>query len=360
MDDQKQELIDWLRFLSLEFSASKAKSLLDQFGTPGAILAASRGRLREQAGLRPADIEAIRNAAQWEPTSLPYFEKGKMRLIKLHAPDYPASLQALEDPPVALFVRGNFRESDRFGVAIVGTRRASPYGRMVAERLSHDLAQAGLTIISGGAAGIDTIAHQATLAAGGRTIAVLGSGLDVPYPPSNHALFERIASQGVLVSEFPPGSPPDSWRFPVRNRLIAALALAVVVVEAPEESGALITARIAAEIGREVFVVPGNVDNPNMVGSHRLIKDGATLIESAQDVLEALGVQSAPKPSRELPLLSATQEKLLNILSLQPKHLDMLAREAQLPIHQVQIEVTTLELLGLARRMPGGAFVRVL
>jgi DNA processing protein len=262
---------------------------------------------------------------------------------------------------MALFVWGELQERDRFAVSIVGTRNPSSYGRMVAERLARDLSEAGLTIVSGGALGIDSASHRAALEAGGRTIAIIGSGLGRLYPAENRRLFERIAEQGAVISQYPYMAEPDAWRFPVRNQLIAGWGLGTVVVEAPEASGALITARLAAEYGREVFAVPGNIDNPKAKGCHQLIKDGATLIDSAQDVLDALGVQTQPRErAPTLPVLTEAQERLLNALTLQPQHLDALARTVQLPVQQVQVELTMLEMLGLARRMPGGTFVRVL
>jgi DNA processing protein len=356
----KENLQAWLKFLSLEFSASKFGTLLQHFGSPEAVLEASENELKEVAGIRPVDIVAIETAARKEMPVPPVLERGEIQLLTWDDPDYPIVLRDLPDPPVALFVKGEIEERDRFGIGIVGTRQATAYGRMVTERLAHDLSDAGVTIISGGAAGIDTVAHRTAVHLEARTIAVLGSGLNTPYPPQNRVLFDQIAKNGAVVSEFLPDSPPDPWRFPVRNRLIAALGMAVLVVEAPEASGALITARLATEIGRDVFAVPGSIDNLQVKGCHQLIKDGAGLVESAQDILDALGVQRSPQKQTALPVLTEPQEQLLQALSLQPKYLDNLARETRMPVHLVQVELTNLELMGLARRMPGGTFVRVL
>ncbi len=358
----RAELEAWLRLLNLEFSPGKLRALLTRFGGDASgVLSATPAEWREVPGMREADVQALMRAVQ-EPCPIPpAIADGSVQLVLERDPRYPASLREQPDSPVALFVWGTLQERDRFAVSIVGTRAPSSYGRMVAERLARDLSEAGLTIVSGGALGIDSAAHRAALESGGRTIAIIGSGLGRLYPTENRRLFERIATQGAVISQYPYEAEPDAWRFPVRNQLIAAWGLGTVVVEAPEASGALITARLAAEYGRELFAVPGNIDNPKAKGCHQLIKDGAMLIDSAQDVLDTLGVQHQPRePTASLPVLTEAQERLLNALSLQPQHLDTLARATQLPIQQVQVELTMLEMMGLARRMPGGTFVRVL
>ncbi|MCS7208379.1 MAG: DNA-processing protein DprA [Fimbriimonadales bacterium] len=358
----KEALTAWLRLLSLEFSANKLRSLLERFGDPERALSASASALREVGTLREADIAAIERAAHAPVTIPPLLESGDARLIVASDPDYPRPLEILPDPPPALFVWGELQERDRFAVGVVGTRRPSAYGRMVAERFTRDLCEAGLTILSGGALGVDTVAHRTALEAGGRTVAILGSGLGNLYPTENRALFRRIAeSGGAVISEYFWDAAPDAWRFPVRNRLIAAWGLGTLVVEAPEASGALITARLAGEYGREVFAVPGSIDNPKSKGCHALIKDGAQLAESAEDILNALRISSEPRERAPvLPVLTELQEKLLNALDLEPRHVDALARLVGLPVHVAQAELTMLEMQGLARRMPGGAFVRVL
>ncbi|MCX7924328.1 MAG: DNA-processing protein DprA [Fimbriimonadales bacterium] len=358
----REELEAWLRLLSLEFSANKLRALLERFGDPDSVLSARMEALREVPGMREADVAAIERvagAAMRLPTLL---ETGDAQLIVMGKPDYPRLLEVLPDPPPALFVWGELQERDRFAVSVVGTRRPSAYGRMVAERFTRDLCEAGLTIVSGGALGVDTVAHRAALEAGGRTVAILGSGLGSLYPAENRTLFRSIVeSGGAVISEYPWDASPDAWRFPVRNRLIAAWGLGTLVVEAPEASGALITARLAAEYGREVFAVPGSIDNPKSKGCHALIKDGAALVEYAEDILNTLKIQTDPRErTLSLPILTETQEKLLGALDLEPRHVDVLARAVGLPVHVAQAELTILEIQGLARRMPGGAFVRVL
>ncbi|GIV09162.1 MAG: DNA processing protein DprA [Fimbriimonadales bacterium] len=359
----QEELRAWLKLLSLEFSANKLRALLERFGDPEGVFGARAESLREVAGMREADVAAIERIAQ-TPIELPeLLEWGEAQLLIAGVSDaYPRPLEILPDPPPALFVWGELHERDRFAVGVVGTRKPSAYGRMVAERFTRDLCEAGLTIVSGGALGVDTVAHRTAVEAGGRTVAILGSGLGNLYPSENRALFRRIAETGgAVVSEYAWNAAPDAWRFPVRNRLIAAWGLGTLVVEAPESSGALITARLAAEYGREVFAVPGSIDNLKSKGCHALIKDGAALADRADDILNNLKIQTEPRQQTpNLPLLTETQEKLLAVLDLEPRHLDALARQLGMPVHTVQAELTMLEMHGLARRMPGGAFVRVL
>jgi DNA processing protein len=358
----REELCAWLRLLRLEFSPSKVRALLERFGDAEGVLRAPADALREVAGMREADVVAIERVAR-EPVEIPaLLESGEARLVLESDPDFPRPLVGLPDIPPALLVWGELQERDRFAVGVVGTRQPSAYGRMVAERFTRDLCATGLTIVSGGALGIDTVAHRTALEAGGRTVAILGSGLGSLYPAENRALLRRIAeSGGAVVSQYAWDAAPDPWRFPVRNRLIAAWGVGVLVVEAPAQSGALITARLAAEYGREVFAVPGSIDNPKSKGCHALIKDGAALAESAEDILSTLKIAAAPRERAEsLPLLTEVQEKLLSALDLEPRHVDALARQVGLAVHVAQAELTMLEMQGLARRMPGGAFVRVL
>ncbi len=358
----RDELCAWLRLLRLDFSPNKLRGLLERFGDAVSVLSAPASALREVSGVREADVAAMERVAR-EPMELPApLESGEARLVLETDADFPRPLIGAPDIPPALLVWGELQERDRFAIGVVGTRQPSAYGRMVAERFTRDLCEAGLTIVSGGALGVDAVAHRTALEAGGRTIAILGSGLGSLYPAENRALFRRIVeSGGAVVSQYAWDAPPDQWRFPVRNRLIAAWGLGVLVVEAPEQSGALITARFAAEYGREVFAVPGSIDNPRSRGCHALIKDGAALAESAEDILSVLKIASEPRErAASLPLLTEVQEQLLSALDLEPRHVDALARQLGLAVHVAQAELTMLEMQGLARRMPGGAFVRVL
>lgn len=304
-------------------------------------------------------------------------------VVTYRDPSYPANLLPLPDAPPLLFVRGALMPDDRFSVAIVGSRRATLYGREQANRFAQAFAERGLCVVSGGAAGIDTAAHQGSLAAGGRTIAVLGCGVDVDYPAINRTLFTRIAERGgAVISEFPMGTKPEPWRFPTRNRIIAGIARGTLVVETPEDSGALITARNAAEYGREVWVVPGPVDSGRSRGGHKLVQDGASLADAPDDVLLALGLtpQEAPHPKDTLqPALSIEDTRppttpgpphlipagltpdeaaLLAHFDLSPKHLDEASAPAGLSAPQATVAATLLEMKSLLRRLPGNLFVR--
>jgi DNA processing protein len=279
---------------------------------------------------------------------------------------YPALLAAMEAPP-HLWVRGTLVPEDALAIAIVGTRRASAYGVAVAERLGFDLAARGMTVVSGLARGIDTAAHRGALAAGGRTLAVLGSGIDVIYPPESRALAEEIAAHGALVSQFPPGTAPLAWRFPARNRTLAALVLGVVVVEAPERSGALITASQAGELGREVFAVPGQITSPASQGSNALIQDGAKLIRSWQDVVQELPDEwrravRAPSPGAELdpPAADSDEARVLALLSAdEPQHIETLITRAGCGPGRVAAALLELELDGRVRQLDGQRWITI-
>jgi DNA processing protein len=355
----------WLRLSKLELVPRKAADLLERFRSPEAVFAAGEAELREVEGLTDRAIERVLGP---EPADLDddlaVLREMGVRLLTLRDEDYPANLRQVYDPPVVLYVRGELHEADRFSIAIVGSRRASIYGKTMAERIAKDLANRGLTIVSGGARGVDASAHKGALSTGGRTIAVLGCGIDVCYPTEHKELFNRVAESGALISEFPPGTVPEGWRFPTRNRIISGLALGALVVQAPSDSGALITARFAAEQGRDVFVLPGNVDDIRNEGSHELIRDGAVLIASAEHILGALGIGADDQQKRQLAFafdsLTADERRLVEILSLQPKHVDQVIQESEMPAPQVTGTLTLLEMKGIIKRVPGNAYVRSL
>lgn len=278
-------------------------------------------------------------------------------VLTLDDPDYPALLREIPDPPPVLYIKGCFIESDQWAVAFVGTRHATMYGRDMAAQLVDSLVQSGITIVSGLALGIDGAAHKAALQAGGRTIAVLGSGIDRVYPTEHARLAEEIASRGVLVTEFPPGTPPDGKNFPIRNRIISGLSLGVVVVEAPEASGALLTADRAAEQGRDVFAVPGNVTLRNSLGTNRLIQSGAKLVITAEDILDELNLTHPSVETRtrlrEIVPSDPVEAVLVQHLSDSPLHIDDLCQLCGLPITQVSSTLALMELKGLVRRLEG-------
>jgi len=355
-------LVDWLSLKAVPGIGNRLfLNLLQCFGDPGKVLSASREELLQVEGVSgplAANIEAHRTPKEVETDIAQARERG-VKVITFSDAEYPQLLRHIHDPPPVLYVQGRV-ESDSPNVAIVGSRHATPYGREVTERLSADLARCGLTIVSGMAIGIDTAAHTGTISAGGKTIAVLGCGLDIVYPAQNRELFYQIAETGAVITEFPFSTPPEAHNFPRRNRVISGLSLGTVVVEATQRSGSLITARLAAEQGREVFAVPGSIASFKSMGTHRLIKQGAKLVEHAQDVIEELNM--APQTSiaevkDERPIDLTTEEQtILCELSPYPVHIDRLIRRLPLPPAQVSGLLLQLELKGLVTQSPGKFF----
>lgn len=268
--------------------------------------------------------------------------------------EYPVALGEIPDPPVRLYVRGRPLDNAP-AVAVVGTRRATSYGLEVGEWLAGELAAAGMTVVSGMAKGIDAAAHRGALAAGGTTVAVLGSGLDACYPRCNRSLRKRILEAGTLVSEYPPGTPPLGFHFPVRNRIIVGMTMGVVLVEAPPAGGAMITARLAAELDRELFAVPGPIHSVASLGPHAMLRQGARLAGSAEQVLADLGVLHSP-PDPDQAQLPADQRRVLDALEAQPLLLDVLARRARMPASTAAAVLVGLELAGLVTRHVGGRY----
>ena len=292
-----------------------------------------------------------------------------MAVLALGDPAYPMRLRTIPDPPPVLFVRGALDASP--AVAIIGSRRATPYGLAAAARLAADLAMARVTVISGLARGIDGAAHQAALDGGGRTIAVLGCGADVAYPPEHRALAGAIAASGALVSEFAPGTPPLRGHFPRRNRLISGLALGVVVVEGMEDSGALVTVDYALDQGREVFAVPGSIFSRHSRAPHELLRQGARVVESAADVLHELGLAAAPERSGQVEGAGAGQPddhrsgadretRLLSLLESGPRSRDDIVTVSGWPAGDVAALISMLEIRGLIRTLPGQMVMRTL
>jgi len=275
------------------------------------------------------------------------------------SPDYPSLLMNIPDPPPVLYVKGELLPHDEWALAVVGTRRATVYGREATRTLVSGLAPVGITIVSGLARGIDTHAHQIALDAGGRTVAVLGSGVDIIYPAQNRKLAQRIVDNGALVSEYPLGTKPEGGNFPRRNRIISGLSLGVLVIEGSERSGAIITADYAAEQGREIFAVPGNILNRNSDGPNRLIQQGAKLVTTVGDVLEELNLTMVAEQveAREIIPDNEAEAVLLNHLSSDPVHVDELGRVAGLPINEVASTLTLMELKGKVRQVGGMHYV---
>jgi DNA processing protein len=372
-----------------------SRRIIDRAGDVEAACAADAKVLREVEGIGTAKAHkiqrAIREAAGAVDAEMARAAAAGVRIV---CPDdgetYPVLLRSIPDPPVVLYVKGAPEPRDLNAVAIVGSRRCTYYGREQAERFAALLAGAGFTVISGGARGVDSAAHRGALAEPrGRTIAVLGSGLDVAYPPENAGLFEQIARRGLVVSEFPLGTPPNKENFPRRNRIVSGMSRGVLVVEADVRSGALITARQAVEDhGRPVFAVPGRVDNPQSAGPHKLIREGAVLVENLDDIVHALdplpqeatepglfasvaemiaGAEPEPseEPSRASPVeslpadgLSERQRSILSEMGTDPAAVDVLIGRTSLPAHVVLQELTFLSLKGRVKRVDGQTYVR--
>lgn len=333
-------------------------SLLRVFGEPRAVFSAGQGDL-ECAGLKPELAKAIRQFDGWAAIDreLVRAERAGAVLVTWNDVHYPPLLRQIHDPPPFLYMMGNLHPADVLSVAVVGSRHPTSYGLRMARELSTGLVQFGLTIVSGLARGIDAAAHWAALKEGGRTIAVLGSGLDVLYPPEHKALAQRVATQGALLTELAMGAQPDAENFPTRNRIISGITRGTVVVEAAEKSGSLITAHLAAEQGREVFAVPGPVGERSR-GTHRLIRNGAKLTESALDVIEEIAPQlvtrRGPAPRQfELPLQA---EPLVELLRAAPLHIDELIARSGQPATQVLSTLLDLELQGVVQQLPGKCF----
>jgi len=337
------------------------RNLLDQFKDPQRVFAASSRDLATIEGIGEKTIKAIKDfpAQEIGENELSKAERLGVSILTVGDQSYPRNLLQIYDHPPLLYVRGKLREKDSLGVAIVGSRKGSPYGRVVTKRICKELSSAGVTVVSGMARGIDTIAHLGALEAGGRTIAVLGCGVDIVYPPENKKVFFDIIDHGAVVSEFPLSTPPEGKNFPRRNRIISGLSLGVVIVEATADSGSLITAFHALEQGRDVFAVPGNVDVATSQGTNRLIKQGAKLVEGVHDIMTEIFPQYEGNAlDEEPPVLSDAEKNVFQLLSHTPMHIDEISRMSQMEINRVSIILLDLELKGLVSQLGGKMFVR--
>ncbi len=352
----------WIGFNKVSgIGAARLAALLEHCGSAEAAWRAPL-RTLQQAGLDKRSIENLvkaRNQLDLE-LELHRVRQAGVQVITWLDAGYPANLKELENAPPLLYVRGELDDADSWAIAIVGTRRASVYGREVARTIAQDLAAAGVTIVSGLALGIDTIAHKVAVEAGKRTIAVLGSGVDQIYPGENRNLAARIAANGAVISEYPLGTRPEAGNFPPRNRVISGLSKGVVIVEAPRRSGALITARFAAEQGRDVFAVPGNILNPGSAGCNELIQQGAAPLLSAQDVLTQLNFEHliSRQHAQRLAPADPQEARILEYLTQEPRHVDDIVRQAAMPPPQVASLLTMLELKGFVRQVGAMSYVR--
>ena len=340
------------------------RKLVNHFGSPEHVLSASPKELKDVGGLSDKVITEIASFP-WQEHAEREIENAKnagVAVITADDPAYPAALRNTPDPPLFLYVKGLLLLEDANAVAIVGTRKPTHYGMTVTNRIASELASAGLTIVSGLARGIDTQAHKGALAAKGRTVAVLGCGLDVAYPPENKGLLEKIARSGAVVTENPFGTQPEAGYFPARNRIISGLSRGTVIIEAATDSGSLITANYALEQGRKLYAVPGNIGSLTSRGTNSLIKQGATLVESAEDILKDLGTAGPGKqPERErrpLPILTPQEESVFQCVTNEPKHIDRIMNECRTPAGKLSAVLIGLELKGLVKQLPGKYYVQ--
>lgn len=379
MDEERLKY--WIALRAVEEVGTVGfKTLLAAFPSPRDVFSAPAAMLRAVPGIGPKTAANIRSFSNWEMAEQELLRTAKLgaSIVTCEDPAYPRNLLNIYDYPPFLYVRGSL-VPDEIAVALVGSRLASPYGRYVTETLSRELALQGVTVVSGLARGIDAAAHRGALAGKGRTIAVLGCGLDLTYPPENAELAEAVAAQGALVTEFPLGTPPNAPNFPSRNRIISGISLGVVVVEAGEKSGSLITARIAGEQGRSVFAVPGAIDSAGSRGTHRLIKEGAKLVENVEDIIEEVLPQAgtpvhrdrtldrpaaeqrprnASDPPSPIPGLGDREKRLLPLIPTEPVGVDQLITASSLTAQEVLNGLLVLELCGLIRQLPGKMFQR--
>ncbi len=366
--DHRERLI--LLNLIADIGSTRLRRLLDHFGGVDRVWQATAAQLQQVEGIGPGLVQRMISGRADEVRlhqELASAQRTGVRIITLEEAEYPAPLRTIHDPPLALYIRGRLVEADQTAVAIVGARHASRYGLECAERLGYELALRGLTVVSGLARGIDAAAHRGALKASGRTLAVLGSGLGRLYPEEHETLAKQVGEQGAVISEYPMDMAPLPHNFPRRNRLISGLSLGVVVVEAGPRSGSLITADCALEQGRDVFAVPGPVTSVTSQGTHRLIKQGARLVTSVEDILDELHLTPQGPPQVEsrqgvdgaIPL-SVSEERVLECLNAShPTAIDVIAMHCGVPIADVSSALLQMELKRMVQQLPGKRFVRL-
>jgi DNA processing protein len=359
MDDKRY----WVGFnLVRGIGAVRLQLLIDHFGDIEQAWHAEPEEFRA-AGLGEktiARLVTVRSGVDLDVVWARIVSQG-IQVLTARDDAYPSRLKEIEQPPPVLYVRGEWLQEDEFAVAIVGTRRITAYGRQITEQLAAYLAAAGVTIISGLARGVDAVAHSAALGAGGRTAAVLGSGVDRIYPPENRGLAEKIMSRGALLSDYPLGTAPESSNFPPRNRIISGLSVATVVVEAGEASGALITAEFAAEQGREVLAVPGSILAPQSKGTNSLIQNGALPLLDPEDVLQALNLTRVgeQKAARKILPINDVEAQLMKALGNEPLHVDEIRNQTGLPVERVSAALVMMELKGMVRQVGSMQYIAV-
>jgi DNA processing protein len=360
---------EWKYWLGLSFVPGigdvASKNLISRFHNPEAVFEASTKALDRVEGIGEKAAQSIKNFSDWDrvDTEIQNLKRFGFELVSITDKDYPKNLSKIYYPPSILYLHGEICASDEIALAIVGTRAADRYGRLVTERLAAELASMGITIVSGMARGIDSVAHAAALKCGGRTIAVLGSGLDVIYPPENKNLYNQISENGAVISEFHLGSDPDAANFPKRNRVISGLSLGVLVIQASEKSGSLITASFALEQNREVFAVPGNIVSKLSRGTNALIKKGAKLVDSVEDILGEVDAFRRLQPAEStvdighiLERLNQDGKRVFSTLRSEPTHIDDIIKQSGFEPHRVLSTLLSLELEGLITQLPGKMF----
>jgi DNA processing protein len=365
MQQDREHTLSWIGLSSISgVGRVTFRKLVRHFGSAASVLTASADELREIGGLSEKVAMEIR--------SFPWRERAEVELDKAVAaavsiitadePEFPLSLKSTPDPPLFLYVRGSLLPKDGNAVAMVGTRTPTHYGLTVTHRMAYELASQAVTVVSGMARGIDTQAHKGALAAKGRTIAVLGCGIDTAYPPENKGLMEEIVRSGAVLTENPFGTQPESGYFPARNRIISGLSAGTVIIEAAEDSGSLITADYTLKQERKLFAVPGNINSPVSRGANNLIKQGAVLVETAEDVLRGLGIykgrNNGPAVERPLPTLTDEERSVFDTVTGEPKHIDAIMTASGKAPGRLSGILTTLELKGLVKQLPGKYFVR--
>jgi DNA processing protein len=360
LDDQKKY---WVGFnLVKGIGSARMRSLLNAFGSAENAWNAPVEAL-ESAGINShlaENITKLRSSDLME-RAWDNIQKKEIQVLTWEDADYPRRLKEIDQPPPVLYVRGQLLEADQWAVAIVGTRRITAYGRQVSEEIASQLAQNGVCVVSGLARGVDSVAHTAALKNDGRTLAVLGNGVDQIYPPEHRKLADEIIQNGALISDYPPGTAPEAANFPPRNRIIAGLSQAVVVVEAGEKSGALITAAFAADQGREVFAVPGYLYAPQSKGTNSLIHEGAHIFLGVKDVLEMLKLTQVEqfRSARIVLPADATETRLYSLLGHEALHVDEIRLQTNLPIEQVTSTLTVMELKGLVRQVGSMRYIAI-
>jgi DNA processing protein len=365
MNSTAPKLYDLLYLLTIpNIGPGRIRRLLQVFNNKEEILKAPVQKIVQVEGFDLKLASQIKNGGDQKTAEnqLELIEKLEVKYITIWDKNYPELLKRISDPPAVLFYYGNFPDNNQKTISVVGTRTPSHYGKIVTEEIVRELVNHGYVIISGMARGIDTIAHSTAIKNSGGTQAVLGCGIEYCYPPENKKLYQDIIQQGAVISEFFIGTGPDAPNFPKRNRIISGLSLGTLVVEAGDHSGALISALFALNQNREVFAVPGNINSPKSKGTNHLIKQGAKLIQSVDDILEELGdkISSLPKQSKQIPSnLPILDKKILDGLSHEPKHIDQLVLELKESPSTILASLLTLELMGLVQQLAGKMFIRI-